>query len=66
MRRDILTTIFGAKKVPLNFLRKIKDYKEFHRPDFVSVTATVKAGLSLREFDFYFDYVVMKFEALEF
>jgi len=64
--KDVLTTIFGAKKVPLNFLRKIKDYKEFHRPDFVSVTATVKAGLSLREFDFYFDYVVMKFEALEF
>jgi len=64
--KDLLIKIFEAKKVPRHFLREIRDYREFHRPDFISVTNTVKSGVQLKDFDFYFDYVEAKFTALEF
>ena len=55
---ELIRLVFEAKRVPLNFLNKIKDYKEFHLQDFVSVKDTVKPGIDLKDFDFYFDYVV--------
>jgi len=64
--KDLLLKIFEAKRVPLSFLRKIEICKEFHRPDFRSVIDTVKSGVSLKDFDFYFDYVVSKFAVIEF
>jgi predicted nucleotidyltransferase component of viral defense system len=48
--------IFAAKEVPLSLLRKIADYREFHRPDWDSVRASAKG--ELQEFDDYFDFVV--------
>jgi hypothetical protein len=51
--------------VPLNLLGKIKDYREFHRPDFISVVNTVKGGVKLMDYDFYFDYVVAKFGTID-
>lgn len=56
--RELLSAVFAAKKVPLALLSKIKDYREFHRADFPAVKATVKAGVEIREFDFYFEYVL--------
>ena len=44
---------------------KIADFREYHRPDFVAVQATVKPGLPLRDFDFYFDYLIEKCRSLE-
>jgi predicted nucleotidyltransferase component of viral defense system len=64
--KDLLKNIFEAKKVPLPFLKRIKDHREFHRPDFISVANTVKSGVQLEDFDFYFDYVVAKIVAIEF
>jgi hypothetical protein len=48
--------IFEAKEVPVSLLDKIFDYREFHRPDWDSVRASTRAPL--REFDYYFDFVV--------
>jgi predicted nucleotidyltransferase component of viral defense system len=48
--------IFAAKDVPLDFIPRIRESREFHRNDWPSVQAAV-AG-SLRSFDYYFDYVV--------
>jgi len=62
---DLLKNIFAAKRVPLNLIGKIKDYKEYHRPDFVSVKDTVQPSFDLREFDYYFDYVVDRCRELE-
>jgi len=62
---EILTNIFKAKRVPLNFISKIELYREFHRPDFSSVKDTVKNGEDLKEFDFYFDYVIDKLKLLK-
>lgn len=60
----LLKNIFKAKKVPLRLIGKIKDYREFHRPDFISVETTVKPSYKLKEFDYYFDYVLSKCDIL--
>ncbi len=61
----LLQNIFDAKKVPLSYINKIKNYREFHRQDFDAVKATVRADIILKEFDFYFDYAVKKCEELK-
>ena len=59
--------VFAAKRVDLRLLSKIADdaTREFHRPDFVSIAPTIRAGVELQEFDFYYDYVVDKCRLLE-
>ena len=61
----LLASIFEAKRVPLPLIGKIKEYREYHRPDFASVQATVKPNRRLRDFDFYFDYVIERCEHLK-
>ncbi len=65
--QSILREVFAAKKVPLSLIGRIGDdvYREYHRGDYAAVKATVKAGVTLERFDFYFDYVVEKCRALE-
>jgi hypothetical protein len=46
-------------------LRKADKYREFHRTNYNAVTATVKAGVTLKEFDFYVDFVLDLIEQLE-
>jgi hypothetical protein len=55
---QMLSKMFDAKRVPLHFLGHILDYRDYHRQDYAAVKATTQAGFSLREFDFYFDFVV--------
>ncbi len=63
--RTLLTHIFAAKRVPLALLGRIPAYRDYHRHDFVSVEATVKPHVKLKDFDFYFDYVVAAIEPLQ-
>ena len=60
---DLLRHIFAAKEVPLRLLASIGEQREFHRPDWPAVVASV-AG-SVEEFDFYFDFVAEKVQALK-
>ena len=62
---ELLKKIFAAKKVPLELIGKIKDYKEYHRQDFPAVKDTVGSSSDLQEFDFYFNYLVEKIQALK-
>ena len=62
---ELLKSIFGAKRVPLKLIGEIVKFKEFHRPDFAAVKDTVKAGIKLKEYDFYFDYIINRCEALK-
>jgi len=55
---ELIKNIFSAKRVPLTLIGKIGDYREYHRPDFEAVKATVGSGMALKDFDFYFDYVL--------
>lgn len=60
----LLKVIFEKKKVDINLITKIKNFREFHRTDFALIQDTVKSNVKLKEFDFYFDYVVNKCETL--
>jgi predicted nucleotidyltransferase component of viral defense system len=62
---ELLKNIFDAKRVPLELLERIKDYREYHRPDFDAVRTTVKRTYQLRDFDYYFDYVARRVKALK-
>lgn len=55
--------IFAAKEVPLNFIPKIEDFREFHRQDWPAVELAV-AG-KIEGYDFYFDFVTEQIGSLE-
>jgi hypothetical protein len=61
---SLLRDIFKAKEVPLNLIGSIKDFREYHRPDFIAVENTVKRNIRIKDFDYYFDYVVKKCDKL--
>lgn len=61
----LMEAVFAAKRVPLKFLGKIKNYREYHRPDFDAVKATVKPDVKLQDFDYYFDFVLERVEDLK-
>jgi hypothetical protein len=52
-----LKEIFSLKKVPLDLLDNIENYRSFHEEDFVSVEPNVK-NIKLESYDFYFDYTL--------
>jgi predicted nucleotidyltransferase component of viral defense system len=56
--------VFLAKRVELELLEKIDRYREFHRIDFAKLKDTLRDGVILKEFDFYFDYVLGLRDAL--
>lgn len=61
----LLKKIFKAKKVPLELIQKIRNDFEFHKADFESLRDTVKSGIELKSFKYYFDYVLDKFENIK-
>lgn len=62
---ELIKLIFAAKEVPLELIGKIPKYREFHERDFRSVVDTINAGFPLKDFNYYFDYVVGKTERLK-
>jgi len=56
--------MFEVKKVPLSFLKNIEKCKDYHKAEFASLKGTIKAGTVLKEFDFYFDYLVKQIKNL--
>jgi hypothetical protein len=62
---DLIRAVFAAKKVPLFLLGKIDEAREFHREDFISVKDTVINSAELKDFDYYFDYVIDICKALK-
>lgn len=61
---DLVRHIFAAKEVPLKLLGKIKDQKEFHRPDWDSVKASSN-NPEFAEFDYYFNFVVEQVNSMK-
>lgn len=56
--RDMLRSVFEAKRVPLEFLERISSERDFHRSAWESVTQTVSQHELLEAFDYYVDNVV--------
>ncbi len=53
-----LKEVFMAKNVPLGTLFKIEEYKNIHEITFASVINTVSTNTTLKDFSFYFDFVI--------
>ncbi|MES2397365.1 MAG: nucleotidyl transferase AbiEii/AbiGii toxin family protein [Bacteroidota bacterium] len=63
---ELCKHIFEAKRVPLNYINLLKDQREFHRQGWESVINTVNPKEKLKNFDFYFDYVITLFDHLSY
>lgn len=61
---DLAQHIFAAKRVPLEFICRIPLMYEFHANDWESVIQTIGREEEVREFKFYFDFVVNTFSFL--
>ena len=61
----LLKSCFEIKKVPINLLSEIASQREFHRDDFIAVQSTVSSSTKLKNYDFYFDYVVSRVQELK-
>jgi hypothetical protein len=55
--QQLIKNVFEAKKVPIEFIQLIRNYKSLHVDDFQVVQRTVSVT-DLQSFDFYFDYVI--------
>lgn len=62
---NLLKQIFSIKKVPLKLLNNLSAHRDYHAQDFVAVKDTIKPGVKIRDFDYYFDYVLRKCESLK-
>jgi Nucleotidyl transferase AbiEii toxin, Type IV TA system len=60
---EALKHIFAAKEVPLAFLEKVENYRDFHRSDWDDVRLSV--GEELNQFDFYFEFVLNEISRLK-
>jgi predicted nucleotidyltransferase component of viral defense system len=64
---ETVRKVFNAKRVEPRLISQIADEetRDFHRPDFISIAATVRPDFALQDYDFYFDYVAAKCRLLE-
>ncbi len=64
--KELIKNIFAIKRVPLDYIKEIRKYREFHRENFdTSLKGTIIRIEELKDFDYYFDYVLEKFENLD-
>lgn len=65
---ELIQNIFQAKRVPLNFIKEIKNNKSLHSDNWQSVKDTVSPidKKHLKDFDYYFNYVLEHFENITF
>ncbi len=57
---ELLKNVLAAKKVPIEYLSKIAGTKELHVDSYPGLRDTIKASEELKEFDFYFDFLINK------
>jgi predicted nucleotidyltransferase component of viral defense system len=62
--RKILTACFESKKVPMHLIHKISSQRELHSTGYPSLRDTVTNREELKEFDFYFDFVVKLLDSI--
>lgn len=62
---ELVRGSFRSKRVPFELIPKIRDYRHYHEQAFDGVKDTVYSRSDLKDFDFYFDYVVGECEKLK-
>jgi hypothetical protein len=63
--KQMVGQMFSAKRVPLAFLSKIQETRDFHALGYEEVRAAMKPGVKVEPFDAYFDFVVNEVKKLE-
>ncbi len=63
--RLLLIEIFKAKDVPLTFLARIPQVREFHSADWLAVKDSIPFDDQSYDFDYYFDFLVKQVEKLQ-
>ena len=61
--QELVVEMFRTKEVELELMATIDDQREFHREEWPSVQNAVDRRL--RDFDYYFDYVIEEIRILE-
>ncbi len=62
--KQMFIEIFNAKLVPLNFTDLLENYRDFQKENWSSVIDTITHE-NLKNFDFYFDYVLEKIKEIK-
>jgi hypothetical protein len=62
---SVIQKTFAVKRVPVEWIGRIKNCYDQHESDFESVRATVAPNYELREFSFYFTWLCRQCELLE-
>lgn len=63
--KEMLKSVFKAKQVPLEYIKKIRSMYELHSEDFTSLKATTsESELKSKDFDFFFTYFMERFESI--
>jgi predicted nucleotidyltransferase component of viral defense system len=62
--KEFISNVFSIKRVPISYIKLIRQNSEKHRQDFASLRGTVDQTEELKEFDFYLEYVMSQFENL--
>ena len=62
--QELAKSIFDAKRVPYDYINKLPAYRELHRGSWDSVINTIGAKETVKEFDYYFDYVFETYQKL--
>ena len=60
---ELIRQIFAVKQVPLAFLARIQEQREFHRPDWQAVIDSTTGAIE--GFNFYFDFVLSQAQRLQ-
>lgn len=55
---ELFNSIFDAKKVPLSYLNELNQQRELHRQSWDSVLQTINQNEEVKDFDYYFDYLL--------
>ena len=62
--RHLVEQMFTIKRVPLAWLGKIPETRDFHAIGYPEVRAAMKPGIEVHPFDYYFDFVVEHLQKL--
>jgi hypothetical protein len=63
--QHMIEQMFALKRVPLSFLGRISEMKDFHGHGFGVVKATMKPGVKIEPWDYYFEFVLDQCRKLE-
>lgn len=58
---DLIPLVFEAKRVPISYLSRLEEDKEFHETGFKSVIDTISDKKSIKTYEEYFSFVNEKF-----